>query len=147
MGSYGPSSVDPKTNKKLGINFPVITINDMVNAQYNLLDFFKIDRLFSVMGGSMGGMQALQFVANYPDKTKTAIPIACTASHSSQNIALNELGRQAIMADNNWKKGDYLNLDNSPDKGLVCCQNGCTHHLSFSKRFTRKIWKKTSRKR
>ena len=118
MGSYGPNSVDPKTNKKLGTNFPVITINDMVNAQYNLLDFFKIDRLFSVMGGSMGGMQALQFVANYPDKTKTAIPIACAASHSAQNIALNELGRQAIMADNNWEKGDYLNLDNSPDKGL-----------------------------
>ena len=118
MGSYGPNSVDPKTNKKLGTNFPVITINDMVNAQYNLLDFFKIDRLYSVMGGSMGGMQALQFVANYPDKTKTAIPIACAASHSAQNIALNELGRQAIMADNNWKKGDYLNLGNSPDKGL-----------------------------
>ena len=70
------------------------------------------------MGGSMGGMQVLQFVANYPGKTKTAIPIACTASHSAQNIALNELGRQAIMADSNWKKGDYLNLENSPDKGL-----------------------------
>ena len=118
MGSYGPNNLDPKTNKKLGINFPVITINDMVNAQYNLLDFFKIDKLFSIMGGSMGGMQVLQFVANYPDKTKTAIPIACTASHSAQNIALNELGRQAIMADNNWEKGDYLNLNNSPDKGL-----------------------------
>ena len=118
MGSYGPNSTDPKTNKKLGTNFPVITINDMVNAQYNLLDFFKIDRLFSIMGGSMGGMQVLQFVANYPGKTKTAIPVACTASHSAQNIALNELGRQAIMADNNWEKGDYLNLDNSPDKGL-----------------------------
>ena len=118
MGSYGPSSVDPKTNKKLGTNFPVITINDMVNAQYNLLDFFKIDKLFSIMGGSMGGMQVLQFVANFPNKTMTAIPIACAASHSAQNIALNELGRQAIMADSNWKKGDYLNLDNSPDKGL-----------------------------
>ena len=118
MGSYGPSSVDPKTNKKIGTNFPVITINDMVNAQYNLLDFFKIDKLFSVMGGSMGGMQVLQIVANFPEKTKTAIPIACTASHSAQNIALNELGRQAIMADSNWKKGDYLNLENSPDKGL-----------------------------
>ena len=118
MGSYGPSSIDPATNKAFGANFPVITINDMVNAQYNLLDFFNIDKLFSVTGGSMGGMQVLQFVANYPDKTKTAVPIACTASHSAQNIALNELGRQAIMADNNWKKGDYLNLGNSPDKGL-----------------------------
>ncbi len=118
MGSYGPSSSDIKTNEKIGTNFPVITINDMVNAQYNLLDFFKIDKLFCVMGGSMGGMQVLQFVANYPDKTKVAIPIACTASHSAQNIALNELGRQAIMADANWKKGNYLNSDNSPDKGL-----------------------------
>ena len=63
-------------------------------------------------------MQVLQFVANFPNKTKTAIPIACTASHSAQNIALNELGRQAIMADSNWKNGDYLNLENSPDKGL-----------------------------
>ena len=118
MGSYGPSTIDPNTNKPIGKNFPVITINVMVKAQYNLLDFFKIDRLFSVMGGSMGGMQALQFVANYPNKTNTAKPLACSASHSAQNIALNELGRQAIMAASNWKKGDYLNLDNSPDKGL-----------------------------
>ena len=118
MGSYGPNSMDPINNKKLGTNFPVITINDMVNAQYNLLDHFKIKKLFSVMGGSMGGMQVLQFVANFPDKTKTAIPIACTASHSAQNIALNELGRQAIMADGDWKNGDYLNLENSPNKGL-----------------------------
>ena len=118
MGSYGPNNIDPLTNKKFGTNFPVITINDMVNAQYNLLDHFKIEKLFSVMGGSMGGMQVLQFVANFPNKTKTAIPIACTASHSAQNIALNELGRQAIMADSNWKDGDYLNLGNSPNKGL-----------------------------
>tara|TARA_B100000700_G_scaffold4704_1_gene5359 strand:- start:1371 stop:2480 length:1110 start_codon:yes stop_codon:yes gene_type:complete len=118
MGSYGPSTIDKETNKKLGTNFPVITINDMVNAQYSLLEFFKIEKLFSVIGGSMGGMQVLQFVANFPEKTKTAIPIACTASHSAQNIALNELGRQAIMADSNWKKGDYLNQENSPDKGL-----------------------------
>ena len=118
IGSYGPNSVDPNTKKKFGTNFPVITINDMVNAQYNLLEYFKIDQLFSVMGGSMGGMQVLQFVANFPNKSKTAIPIACTASHSAQNIALNELGRQAIMADNNWNKGDYLDSKNSPDKGL-----------------------------
>jgi len=118
MGSYGPSSFDTKTNKNIGTDFPVITINDMVNVQYNLLDFFKIDKLYSVMGGSMGGMQVLQFVANFPNKTRTALPIACTASHSAQNIALNELGRQAIMADANWKKGSYLNYENSPDKGL-----------------------------
>ena len=119
MGSYGPSSIDPKTNKIIGTNFPIITINDMVNAQYNLLKFFKIDKLFSVTGGSMGGMQALQFVANFPDKTKTAIPIACTASHSAQNIALNELGRQAIMADKNWNNGNYFNTGSSPNNGLA----------------------------
>ena len=118
LGSFGPNSIDQQTNKQIGTNFPVITINDMVNAQYNLLEFLKIEKLFCVLGGSMGGMQVLQFVSNFPDKTRSAIPIACTASHSAQNIALNELGRQAIMADNNWKKGDYLNLDNSPDKGL-----------------------------
>ena len=109
MGSYGPkSSIDPETKKPYGTNFPVITINDMVNAQYNLLEFFKIEKLYSVLGGSMGGMQVLQFVANFPDKTKTAIPIACTSSHSAQNIAFNELGRQSIMADNNWKDGNYF---------------------------------------
>ena len=107
MGSYGPSSVDEKSGKKIGINFPVITINDMVNAQFNLLDHFDINKLFCVTGGSMGGMQVLQFVANYPDKSKIAIPIACSASHSAQNIAFNELGRQAIMADENWKNGNY----------------------------------------
>ena len=118
MGSYGPNSIDPKTNKALGINFPIITINDMINAQYNLLEFFKIDKLFSVVGGSMGGMQVLQFVTNFPDKTKTAIPIACTSSHSAQNIAFNELSRQSIMADTNWKDGNYSNYDLAPDKGL-----------------------------
>ena len=112
MGSYGPSSIDKKTGKKIGINFPVITINDMVNAQYNLLDHFNIDKLFCVTGGSMGGMQVLQFIANYPDKSKIAIPIACSASHSAQNIAFNELGRQAIMADENWKNGNY-DLENN----------------------------------
>jgi len=129
MGSYGPSSIDPTTDKTIGTNFPVITINDMVNAQYNLLEFFKIDKLFSVTGGSMGGMQVLQFVANYPNKTKTAIPIACTASHSAQNIALNELGRQAIMADQNWNKGNYFNTSSSPNKGLAVARMAA--HITY----------------
>ena len=129
MGSYGPDSIDPTTSKTLGTNFPVITINDMVNAQYNLLEFFKIDQLFSITGGSMGGMQVLQFVANYPDKAKTAIPIACTASHSAQNIALNELGRQAIMADQNWNKGNYFNTNSSPDKGLAVARMAA--HITY----------------
>ena len=118
MGSYGPNSVNPETNKILGTDFPIITINDMVNAQYNLLEFFKIQKLFSVVGGSMGGMQVLQFVSNFPNKAATAIPIACTASHSAQNIAFNELSRQSIMADSNWMDGNYSELNLSPDKGL-----------------------------
>ncbi len=129
MGSYGPSSIDPKTNKTIGTNFPVITINDMVNAQYNLLEFFKIDKLFCVTGGSMGGMQVLQFVANYPNKSKTAIPIACSASHSAQNIALNELGRQAIMADQNWNKGNYFNTNSPPTKGLAVARMAA--HITY----------------
>ena len=129
MGSYGPSSVDPKTNKEIGINFPVITINDMVNAQYNLLDLFKIDKLFSVVGGSMGGMQVLQFISNFPNKALTAIPIACTASHSAQNIAFNELSRQSIMADANWKDGDYSKFRISPDKGLAVARMAA--HITY----------------
>ena len=118
MGSFGPSHVNPKTKKIYGTDFPVITINDIVNVQLNLLDHFGIEKLFSVVGGSMGGMQVLQFVASYPDKSKIAIPIACSASHSAQNIAFNELGRQAIMADENWKNGNYELENISPSKGL-----------------------------
>ncbi len=129
LGSYGPSSIDAKTNKIVGTNFPVITINDMINAQYNLLEFFEIDKLYSVLGGSMGGMQVLQFVANFPNKTKTAIPIACTASHSAQNIALNELGRQAIMADKNWNNGNYLNTKSSPKNGLAVARMAA--HITY----------------
>ncbi len=129
MGSYGPSSIDPNTKKSLGTDFPVITINDMVNAQYNLLEFFKIEKLFAVAGGSMGGMQVLQFVSNFPNKTKVALPIACTASHSAQNIAFNELGRQAIMSDSNWKDGFYEEKNNNPDKGLAVARMAA--HITY----------------
>ena len=129
MGSYGPSFLDKKNGKKLGINFPVITINDMVNAQYNLLEYFKIEKLFCVIGGSMGGMQVLQFVSNFPNKAHTAIPIACTASHSAQNIALNELGRQSIMADRNWQDGFYEEQNKQPDKGLAVARMAA--HITY----------------
>jgi len=129
MGSYGPSHKDPDTQKVFGTNFPVITINDMVNAQENLLDHFGIDKLFSVAGGSMGGMQVLQFVSNFPEKTKTAIPIACTSSHSAQNIALNELGRQAIAADSNWNEGNYTSKDTNPNKGLAVARMAA--HITY----------------
>ena len=129
MGSYGPGTIDPKTNKPIGTNFPVITINDMVNAQHNLLDHFKIERLFAVAGGSMGGMQVLQFVSNFPNKAKVALPIACTASHSAQNIAFNELGRQAIMSDINWKDGLYDGKTSNPDKGLAVARMAA--HITY----------------
>jgi len=129
MGSYGPSNINTKTNKNFGTEFPVITINDMVNAQYHLLEFFKIKKLFSVLGGSMGGMQVLQFVSNFPDKSETAIPIACTHSHSAQNIALNELGRQSIMADHNWENGFYGGNNKSPDKGLAVARMAA--HITY----------------
>ena len=129
MGSFGPSSIDPLTNKAYGPNFPVITINDMVNAQNFLLDYFKIKKLFAVIGGSMGGMQVLQFVSNFPNKADVAIPIACTASHSAQNIALNELGRQAIMADSEWNKGNYLDNGISPSKGLAVARMAA--HITY----------------
>ena len=129
MGSFGPSSINPSTNKAYGSNFPVITINDMVNAQNFLLDYFKIKKLFAVIGGSMGGMQVLQFISNFPDKAEVAIPIACTASHSAQNIALNELGRQAIMADSKWNEGNYLENGDSPSKGLAVARMAA--HITY----------------
>ena len=148
MGSIGPSSINKDNNEIYGTNFPVITINDMVNAQYNLLKFFRIDRLYSVVGGSMGGMQVLQFVSNFPNKAKTAIPIACTASHSAQNIAFNELGRQSIMADSNWKTGNYSKLNLSPDKGLAVARMAA--HITYlsqkglQEKFGRKLQEKDS---
>ena len=129
MGSYGPGTIDPLTNKPIGTNFPVITINDMVNAQYNLLDYLKIEKLFAVAGGSMGGMQVLQFVSNFPNKARVALPIACTASHSAQNIAFNELGRQAIMSDSNWKEGLYDQKSTNPDKGLAVARMAA--HITY----------------
>ena len=146
MGSYGPSTIDSNTNKSIGTNFLVITINDMVNAQYNLLDFFKIEKLFAVTGGSMGGMQVLQFISNFPNKVQVAVPIACTASHSAQNIALNELGRQAIMADTNWKNGLYGENENNPDKGLALARMAA--HITYlskvglQEKFGRKLQEK-----
>ena len=129
MGSYGPSTISEVTGKQIGTNFPIITINDMVNAQYELIKYLKIEKLFAVIGGSMGGMQVLQFVANFPDIARLAIPIACTSSHSAQNIAFNELGRQAIMADSKWENGFYSNYKLNPDKGLAVARMAA--HITY----------------
>ena len=94
----------------------------------------------------MGGMQVLQFVSNFPDKAKTAIPIACTSSHSAQNIAFNELGRQAITADHNWWM-ENISKNTVPDKGLAVARMAAHITYLIKKRSSRKIWKKTTRKR
>jgi len=117
-GTTGPSSINPKTNKPYGLTFPIITIKDMVNVQKILLDKLGIKKIFCVTGGSIGGMQVLEWAISYPDMVKLAIPIATTSSLSAQGIAFNEVGRQAIMMDPNWNNGNYYDSDKKPDKGL-----------------------------
>jgi homoserine O-acetyltransferase len=117
-GSTGPSSTNPKTGKPYGTDFPIITIGDIVNAQKYLIDYLGIEKLLTVIGGSMGGMQALQWMISYPEKIQSAIPIATTMKHTPQQIAFNEVGRQAIMADPAWKCGNYSGSV-IPAKGLA----------------------------
>lgn len=118
MGTSGPISLNPDTGKAYGLDFPVVTIADMVKAQALLIDHLGIDTLFAVIGGSMGGMQVLQWAASYPERVFTALPIATAARHSSQNIAFHEVGRQAVMADPDWRGGRYMDFDVRPSKGL-----------------------------
>ena len=119
MGTTGPKDIDPKTGKPYGLSFPVITIGDMVRAQAMLLDRLGIKDIFCVIGGSMGGMQVLQWATAYPERVFSAIPIATAARHSAQNIAFHEVGRQAIMADPEWRGGAYADTGTSPAKGLA----------------------------
>ena len=117
-GTTGPSSINPATGCPYGMAFPVITIGDMVRLQRMLIDWFGIPQLLSVSGGSMGGMQALEWAVSYPDRVVSAIPIASTTRHSAQQIAFNEVGRQAIMADPDWDNGDYYSRQ-PPGRGLA----------------------------
>jgi homoserine O-acetyltransferase len=117
-GSTGPSSLNPKTVKPYGLDFPIITIKDMIDAQKKLIDYLGIKQLFAVIGGSMGGMQVLQWCISYPDMVRMAIPIATAAYSSPQQIAFNEVGRRAIISDPNWNHGDYYSLQ-FPDNGLA----------------------------
>ena len=117
-GSTGPSSLDPRTGRPYGLSFPVVTVGDMVRAQKRLLDHLGIERLLSVAGGSLGGMQALEWAVSYPEAVRSCIPIATTARLSAQGIAFNEVSRQAIMADPNWRGGDYYG-HTPPNAGLA----------------------------
>jgi homoserine O-acetyltransferase len=117
-GSTGPASINPETGKEYGTRFPVITIGDMVEAQKALMDHLSIDSLLSVIGGSVGGMQVLEWCARFPERVRSAVPLATTSRHSALAIAFNEVARQAIMADPNWKEGHYY-AGKKPDMGLA----------------------------
>jgi homoserine O-acetyltransferase len=118
-GTTGPSSINPKTGEPYGLDFPIITISDMVKVQKRLIEHLEVDQLLSVAGGSMGGMQALAWLTAYPDRLKSAIVIATALKHSPQQIAFHEVGRQAIMADSYWKGGHYYDGGRIPAKGLA----------------------------
>jgi homoserine O-acetyltransferase/O-succinyltransferase len=128
QGSTGPSSINAATGQPYALEFPFITIADMVHAQRRLVDFFGIDRLLCVAGGSMGGMQVLQWVASYPERVRSAIPIATTLKHSPQQIAFNEVVRQSIMADPAWREGNYYAYG-QPEKGLSVAR--MIGHITF----------------
>jgi homoserine O-acetyltransferase len=117
-GSTGPSSINPATGKEYGVEFPLVTVGDMVRAQKLLVDHLGIQRLLCVSGGSMGGMQALQWAVAYPEAVTSCVAIAATQKHSPMQIAFNEVGRQAIMADPKWNGGDYYQGE-APDGGLA----------------------------
>ncbi|GEP11940.1 homoserine O-acetyltransferase MetX [Methylobacterium gnaphalii] len=129
MGSTGPASLDPATGRPYGLGFPLVTIRDMVRAQAMLLDRLGIRDLFLCIGGSMGGMQVLQWASLFPERVFAAMPIATGARHSAQNIAFHEVGRQAIMADPAWADGRYLEEGTRPAKGLGVARMGA--HITY----------------
>ena len=129
MGTTGPASTDPKTGAPYGLAFPVITVGDMVRAQAMLVAGLEIQTLFAVVGVSMGGMQVLQWAADYPDKLFSAVCIGAAARHSAQNIAFHEVGRQAVMADPNWCGGAYLAAGVRPEKGLAVARMAA--HITY----------------
>jgi homoserine O-acetyltransferase/O-succinyltransferase len=128
MGTTGPLAPDP-AGQPWNLRFPVVTVADMVRAQAALLDHLGIPDLFCVIGGSMGGMQVLEWAASYPARVFSAVPIACAARHSAQNIAFHEVGRQAIMADPEWKGGDYRQHNTVPARGLSVAR--MTAHITY----------------
>ncbi len=134
-GTTGPASINPETGKKYKTSFPIITIKDMVNVQAKLLDHLKIEKLHAVVGGSMGGMQVLQFVASYPERAKLAIPIATSLKQPPQAIAFHEVGRQAITKDPKWKKGN-------PEHGLSIAR--MVSHITYLSEEA--MWDKFGRK-
>ena len=118
-GSTGPTSINPETNKVYGSDFPIITVSDWVTSQKELMSYLNIPFWKFVIGGSLGGMQALQWSFQYPELINNCIAIAAAPKLTAQNIAFNEIARQAIMKDPNWHNGNYLDKGVSPDQGLA----------------------------
>src|SRR4249919_801485 len=129
MGTTGPLAREPESGQPWNLRFPVVTVGDMVRAQAALLDHLGIPDLFCVIGGSMGGMQVLQWAASFPQRVVSAVPIACAARHSAQNIAFHEVGRAAIMADPDWKNGTYQLHGTQPSKGLAVARMAA--HITY----------------
>ncbi len=149
MGSSGPASTDPKQGAPYAMRFPIVTIRDMVRAQALLLDHLGIRRLRAVVGGSMGGMQALSWPATFPERVEAAVVIASTARHSAQNIAFHEVGRQAIMADPKWRSGAYYDAGDPPTAGLAVARMAA--HITYlseaglTEKFGRRLQKRTAK--
>ncbi len=132
MGSTGPSEANPETGKPYALDFPVITIGDMVRAQKLLIDHLGIERLFAIVGGSIGGMQAMQWAASYPDSMGAVLLIATAARYTAQNIAFNEVGRQAVLNDPEWSEGQYASLNKRPSAGLAVAR--MSNHITYLSR-------------
>ncbi len=146
-GTTGPSSINPSTGKTYGTDFPVITIEDAVKVQKELVDYLGVKKLLSVAGGSMGGMQALTWAIGYPEMVESTILIATTSKLSAQGIAFNAVGRNAIISDTNWNNGDYYDKENKPDQGLSIAR--MVGHITYlceeamHNKFGRKLQNKT----
>ena len=143
MGTAGPKEINPQTGEPWGLKFPVITVSDMVRAQAMLLDHLGIEKVFAVLGGSLGGMQALEWASLYPARVFASVPIAASVRHSSQNIAFHEVGRQAIMADPDWRGGDYLDHRRHPERGLAVARMAAhityMSEMALHRRFGRRL--------
>ena len=129
MGSAGPKETNPVTGQSWGLTFPIITIRDMVQGQVKLIDHLGIDKVFCVVGGSMGAMQVLEWAHRHPQRVFSVVPIAGSYRHSAQNIAFHEVGRQAIMADPDWSHGNYLEEKKIPKRGLAVARMAA--HITY----------------
>ena len=134
MGTLGPKEINPNSNTTYNLDFPIITISDIVKVQKLLItEYFKIKKLYAIIGGSMGGMQVLEWASKHPEMLNCAVTIATSSRHTAQNIAFHEVGRQAIMADQNWHQGNYINNKSFPEKGLSVAR--MTAHVTYLSEF------------